>query len=177
VVRAKVCAVAFVALVAAGCAPGAPSDAPSRPTASAPRTAATSTAVGAPPSAGASSGVIAPATPSPSDVEGLPTATLEGALEKMQASLSAGISVAVISSTGTWTGAAGVRDPASGAAVTPATIFAIGSITKTATAAALLHDSERDVTVAVLVARDLAPGQDPIVLAEMYLEAASVPGG
>jgi D-alanyl-D-alanine carboxypeptidase len=39
---------------------------------------------------------------------------------------------------------------------------------------ALLHDRERDVTVAVLVARDLAPGQDPTVLADMFLEAASM---
>jgi D-alanyl-D-alanine carboxypeptidase len=42
---------------------------------------------------------------------------------------------------------------------------------------ALLHDRDRDITVAVLVARDLAQGQDPTVLAEMFLQAASAPGG
>ena len=131
-VRATLVAIALGAVVA-GCAPAAPS-VPTSPLTSAPSPAVAPTTQAAPsPSA----------TSSPSATAASASAALDGVLDRMQAALGAGISVAVISSTGTWTGAAGVRDPATGAAVTPATVFAIGSITKTATSALVLRLAEQ----------------------------------
>jgi D-alanyl-D-alanine carboxypeptidase len=134
--RVRATVVLLVAF-AAGCAPFAPASTalPSLPSAASPS-----------PSSSASS-----SSPAPIDLGPVPVTPLSAAISaRLQAVLdevvadgqSPGIAAAVVTIDGTWAGAAGVGDPASGSALSADAEFAIASISKTLVAALVLRQVE-----------------------------------